>query len=248
MTQKFKDYKTNEESFKWLKEARDQKWAEIKSSAKWVDFIMSKKFDRRFYGIYLLETYHYVKENPRHQAIISLRDTDAPINYLKFCYEHAEEETGHEMMAHHDLESLGLNSDDIDITMPLASTEILIAYLYRISQYGNPLRRLGYSFWAEDSYQYIQDLLGAISENLSLDKKNMTFLVSHSTIDEKHSKEIEEMIIRFCKGPDDFESILEIMNVTLTLQSNMIDEVVVEYQKLVENKSTKYGFLNKLTE
>jgi pyrroloquinoline quinone (PQQ) biosynthesis protein C len=75
----------------------------------------------------------------------------------------------------------------------------------------------------------------------------MTFLVSHSTIDEKHSKEIEEMIIRFCKDSNDFNSILEIMNVTLTLQSNMLDEVVNEYIKLEKNESSKYSFLNNIS-
>lgn len=247
MTNKFQNFKTNEECFEYLKEARNKKWEEIISSSNWVKFIMSKNFDKRFYGIYLIETYHYVNENPRHQAVIALRETDAPINYLKFCYEHAEEETGHEMMAYHDLKSLGLANDEIKIETPLSSTEILIAYLYRISQYGNPLRRLGYSFWAEDSYQYIQELLKTIAETLYLGKENMTFLVSHSTIDEKHSKEIEEMIVRFCKNSNDFNSILEIMNVTLTLQSNMLDEVVNEYIKLEKNESSKYSFLNNIS-
>ena len=195
----------------------------------------------------IFDLINYVKENPRHQAIIALRETNAPINYLKFCYEHAEEETGHEMMAYHDLKSLGLENDEIKLGPPLSSTEILIAYLYRISQFGNPLRRLGYSFWAEDSYQYIQELLKSIAENLSLGKENMTFLVSHSTIDEKHSKEIEQMIVHFCKDSNDFESILEIMNVTLTLQSNMLDEIVNEYRKLEQNESFKYNFLNKIS-
>ena len=247
MTNKFENFKTNEECFEYLKEARNKKWEKIINSANWVKFIMDKNFDKRFYGIYLIETYHYVKENPRHQAIIALRETNAPINYLKFCYEHAEEETGHEMMAYHDLKSLGLENDEIKLGPPLSSTEILIAYLYRISQFGNPLRRLGYSFWAEDSYQYIQELLKSIAENLSLGKENMTFLVSHSTIDEKHSKEIEQMIVHFCKDSNDFESILEIMNVTLTLQSNMLDEIVNEYRKLEQNESFKYNFLNKIS-
>ena len=211
-----------------------------------MQFVLRRQYDRRFYGIYLLETYHYVKENPRHQALVACRGAEAPINYLKFCYEHAEEETGHEMMAYHDLKSLGLEPEEIEISAPLNSTELLISYLYRISAHGNPLRRLGYSFWAEDSYQYIQDLLSSIAEELQLGKESMTFLVSHSTIDEKHSEEIEGMIKRFAESAEDFEEMLKVMNVTLDLQSNMMDEIVDEYQKLVHNESSKYGFLNRL--
>jgi hypothetical protein len=55
------------------------------------------------------------------------------------------------------------------------------------------------------------------------------------------------MIVRFCKDSNDFNSILEIMNVTLTLQSNMLDEIVNEYIKLEKNESSKYSFLNNIS-
>lgn len=237
----FKKLASNKELLNELKKFRDQKWDSVRKNAGWANFILDGKYSKTFYGIYLIETYHYVKENPKHQALVAIKGNNLPPNYSKFCYEHAEEETGHELMALHDLGSLNFQTEEVISMKPLSETEQLISYLYYISENGNPLRRLGYSFWAEDSYQYIQDLLASISTNLDLSKENMTFLVSHSSIDEKHSAEVEEVITKFCKSSEDFEDILEVMNTTIDLQSNMLSAIVREYDACINKKSEKYG-------
>lgn len=229
-----------------LKATRDESWRNILKHAEWVAFIQSGAFDRRFYGIYLLETYHYVAHNPRHQALVGTRVEDKVFRYVKFCYEHAAEETGHEMMAMHDLVSLGLDKESVEVASPHSSTEVFIAYLYRVSSHGNPLRRLGYSFWAEDSYQYIGALLDKVRGTLDLAPLNMTFLVSHATIDEKHAQEIDEMLVEFCKTEEDWYDVEEVMQTSLKLQSDILDNVVREYRMLRDGKSSRYSFLNAL--
>ncbi len=227
-----------------LKDKRDAQWARIAESAEWFKYTLGGDYDRRFYAIYLIETYHYVKHNPKHQALVATRMDEMPVHYMKFCYEHAEEETGHELMAFHDLLNLGVSIEAKDLPAPLASTQILISYLYNISETGNPLRRLGYSFWAEDSYQYIQSVLGMLTKTLSLTNKHTSFLVSHSTIDQKHSQEIEEMLNKFCQTDEDWESIGEVLEITLRLQSDMMNQVVDEYDKLINGAPSRYSFLN----
>jgi thiaminase len=227
-----------------LKQARDATWATILKDAPWVAFILAGEFDTRFYGIYLIETFHYVMHNPRHQALVGALSKDQPFNYTKFCYEHAEEETGHEMMAYHDLASLGSGNSPIPIPPPHPSTEVFIAYLYWVSTHGNPLRRLGYSFWAEDSYGYIEPLVRRVKETLRLASSQMTFIISHATIDEKHSQEIEEMIGTFCKTEEDWQAVEDVMNTSLRLQSEMLGQVVNSYQSLNNGGASPYAFLN----
>ena len=229
-----------------LKLARDAAWAAILTDASWVAFVRAGDFDARFYGIYLVETYHYVMHNPRHQALVGALSKGQPFNYTKFCYEHAEEETGHEMMAYHDLASLGFGDAPIPIPPPHPSTEVFIAYLYWVSQHGNPLRRLGYSFWAEDSYGYIAPLVRRVKEKLALDASQMTFIISHATIDEKHSRDIEEMIEKFCKTEEDWQAVEAVMNASLRLQSEMLAQVVKSYQVLKSGGASPYAFLNSL--
>jgi hypothetical protein len=232
--------------FAALKKRRDDLWADTVARSRWARFILENDYDLRFYGVYLIETYHYVLHNPKHQALVGVTSKEPLFRYIKFCYEHAEEETGHEMMAMHDLLSLGLEKDQFTLPEPLSATEVFIGYLYWISTNGNHLRRLGYSFWAEDSYQYIAPLLSKVKDSLELEEHQMTFLVSHATIDEKHSAEIDEMIQEFCKTDADWECVEKVLETSLRLQSHMLDCVVDEYCKLRDGKDTPYSFLNLL--
>jgi thiaminase len=227
-----------------LKRARDAAWATILRDAPWPAFILKGDFDARFYAIFLIETYQYVMHNPRHQALVGAHAQDQNFNYAKFCYQHADEETGHEMMAYHDLASLGSGSAPIPMPPPHPSTETFIAYLYWVSTHGNPLRRLGYSFWAEDSYGYIEPLVRRVRETLRLDNSQMTFIVSHATIDEKHSREIEEMIATFCKTEADWQAVEDVMNTSLRLQSEMLGQMVDSYRILKHGGTSPYAFLN----
>jgi len=226
-----------------LSELRDQEWDKIIKTSKWCNFIQAGEFDRRFYAIYLVETFHYVQHNPKHQALVATRFEPMPANYMKFCYEHAEEEAGHEMMAFHDMANLGITSPEIIMPLPLSSTEIFIAYLYRTAMVGNPLRRLGYSFWAEDSYQYIQTLMQFVINKLELTNKHTTFLVSHAAIDEDHAAEIENMIQKYCKTEDDWSAVQDVLKTSLKLQSDMLDHVVEEYLKLKSGEASRYSNL-----
>ncbi len=230
--------------FDQLRKTRDKEWAQIIGNAKWCTFVHNGDYDRRFYGIYLVETYHYVMHNPKHQALVATRFTEMPANYMKFCYEHAEEEAGHESMAFHDLLNMGITKESFTMPLPLPSTETFIAYLYRVSAVGNTLRRLGYSFWAEDSYQYIQDIMGKVISTLHLNNKHTTFLVSHAAIDEDHAAEIESMIQKYCVTEYDWDAVTEVLITSLKLQSAMLDDIVDEYLLLKSGEKSRYSFLN----
>jgi thiaminase len=226
-----------------LKRARDTAWTAVLEDAAWPRFILEGDFDKRFYGIYLTETYHYVMHNPRHQALVGARPEPQPFGYVKFCYEHAQEETGHEMMAYHDLQSLGVAAPSFRIPPPHPSTEAFIAYLYWVSSNGNPLRRLGYSFWAEDSYTYIAPLVRRVKDVLRLDDSQMTFIVAHASIDEKHAREIERIVETFCKTRDDWQAVEDVMVTSLELQSRMLEDVVRSYRALRNGDESRYAFL-----
>lgn len=229
-----------------LKQKRDSEWANLLENSNWANFILNEDFDARFYGIYLIETYHYVMHNPKHQALVGAHMKEKIFKYIKFCFEHAEEETGHEMMAMHDLLSLGLEKENFLVPNPHPNTEVFIGYLYWISTNGNPLQRLGYSFWAEDSYQYIGQLMEKVKTTLNLQKSQMTFLISHATIDEKHAQEIDEMISEFCKTDDDWYVVEKVLKTSLRLQSEMLDSVLNEYLNLKKGGKSRYHLLNTL--
>lgn len=199
--------------------------------------------DKRLYALYLLETYHYTRHNARNQALVATRPENIDVRYLKFCLKHAEDEMGHELMALHDLKNLGYEVSEDTLPKPLAATETLIAYLYHVSRTGNPLARLGYSFWAEQSYGYIQPLLGMVSAGLGVPDKAMTFFKEHSAIDEVHAKQVSDAIERYAKTGDDWRSIEECMANSLVLTARMMDQVFEDFMQVKTGQSKRVPFI-----
>ena len=213
-------------------------WAELLAGSRLSALVTGGDYDVRLYALYLLETYHYTRENPRHQALVgAIADYDPA--YLRFCLKHALEELGHEQMALHDMRSVGFRPDPDALPEPLPATEVLTAYLYWISQRGNPLARVGYSFWAESSYEHIGPLLLAAREKLGLEDRQMTFLVGHARIDAEHAREVEEVVRRFAVTPADWSAVRRTMTTSLRLTVAMLDAIAAEYDEVVAGRSDR---------
>lgn len=219
-------------------------WEGILGNSSMARMIMSGDVDRKFCAMYLMETYHYTKHNARNQALVGVLANNIPDSYRRFCFHHAEEETGHENMALHDmLSSLGVHKKDVTLPEPLPATEVLVAYLYYASATGNPYQRLGYSFWAEACYEYINPLIDMIREKLNLQDNQMTFFKAHSEIDSEHAKEVEEMLVHCCQTEADWAAVEKVMKTSLKLTAAMVEGVVEAY---IEDQkgANKYSFLN----
>jgi pyrroloquinoline quinone (PQQ) biosynthesis protein C len=221
-------------------------WEAMFSTSRFVERIRADRFDARLYGIYMIETYHYTSHNARNQALAGARSFDRSPQYLKFCFEHAEEETGHELMALHDLCSLGLDRSALVLPAPLPATEVLIAYLYWVSQNGNTVQRLGYSYWAENSYGQIDSLLQIVRRKIDLKDSQLTFFVAHSTIDDKHAREVHETIEHHCRSGEDWEAVERVMLTSLALTGRMLEDVDTAYEALLSGADSPYAFLNAL--
>ena len=231
-----------------LKLQMTQKWNEILKSNKLIQLIEEGNSDRRLYVMYLAETYQYASHNAKNQAIVAQRITTTnskDINYMKYCLEHALEETGHELMAYHDLKAAGLKVPLNELPSAQSSTEAFIGYLYFVAQTGNPLRRLGYSFWAESSYEYFGAVMMKAAQNMKLSKAMMTFFAEHSDIDEKHADDVNRMISANCKTAEDWNEVSKVMLQTLQMTNDMLNAIAEEYAKVLENKSPWNEVFNK---
>lgn len=221
-----------------------KKWQDILQNNGAAKLIESDEFDVRFYQIYLLETYHYTSHNARNQALAGARVDNKNIQYMKFCFKHALEEAGHELMALHDLRQTGVDLALELFPKPLPETQTLIAYLYHISTTGNPLSRLGYSSWAEDSYQHFMPFLMKMQKKLNLKKSQMTFFIEHSDLDDSHAEHVQGTIKSQAKTENDLRDIEEAALTSLELASKILDGVAREYKLLCTNPETsRYSFL-----
>jgi len=225
----------NEKKLALLQAKLDKKWEEVIQNSRMIQHILDGKVDEKLWIMYMMETYHYTYHNARNQALVGVVSKDLPVRYMKFCFEHAEEETGHELMALLDIRAMGTPIEIEDIPAPLVDTEVLISYLYWVSSQGNPLQRLGYSFWAENCYSYINPIIENVKEKLSLTDNQLTFFIAHSNIDEEHAKEVQDMIIKHAKTDDDWEKIERVMLTSLSLQKNVLDGVFDAYLASIQN-------------
>ena len=205
-----------------------------------------ESFDIRLYAIYLIETYHYTSHNTKNQALVACRSENLSTHYQKFCLHHAYEECGHEYMALHDLNTLGHKFGENDLSEPLPETQALISYLYRTASHGNPYARLGYSFWAESSYQYIGTTMKMLQGVFDLKDSQMTFYKAHSEIDKDHIKEVEDVLTRFVKTQEDWQAVEDCMKMSLKLTGMMLDQVMGSYFELIDGKSNRYDYLKVL--
>jgi hypothetical protein len=200
--------------------------------------------DKKLYALWLIQVAHLTKHTSAHQALVGTRFQEISHAYMKFCFEHALEEVGHEMMAVHDLKKIGAKIDGIaSLPAPLSATEQLTAYLYYVSQYGHPATRLGFSYWAEKCYPFIQSFAADTQKSLGLSDSQMSFFVSHSRIDEKHAADVERTIAQVCQQPQDWRAVTEGMQTSLELALKIFEQILA-LSKDLEQRPDYLDFLN----
>lgn len=223
-----------------LRETKKKIWSSLLEHSPVLQSLTRGQLDLDFYRMYLIETCHYTSYNAKNQALVATRKDNLDVHYQKFCLHHAQEEVGHDLMAWHDLQTLGGAWQREFLPRPLAATEALIAYLYWISENGNPLQRLGYSFWAEDSYEYLSPLIEALQKQANLKDSQLTFFKAHHNIDQHHIEEVEQIVLKCAKDHNDWQDIEFVMQATLKLTGLMVDEVFQEYSKMKAGEKFHY--------
>jgi len=226
-------------------------WAELLSRPVAANFLTSPaSADRRMLALYLIQAYHYASHTSRNQAAVGVSMRTSNVHYLKYVYEHALEEVGHELMALHDLRALGVAIEDParDMPAPLPETEVLIAYLYYVANFGNPVQRLGYSYWAESAYGVGQSFLDGITARMNLGREQLTFFHVHADIDAKHANDVEKALLKACETPADWKAVRRAAETSLRLNWAMIEAEFAEWEKLEAGEPSDYTLLNQLSQ
>ncbi|MCE2028728.1 iron-containing redox enzyme family protein [Sessilibacter corallicola] len=204
------------------------RWESIYKGA-FFTYIGENQMDKDLYASFMYELYHYTRHNSINQAVAANATSPEDRGLLKFAYKHALEELGHENMVLADLKRVGVDPDVVVESLPLPPTNALTAFIYQTALNQGAKARLGYSFWAEDCYGYIDGLLTKIRTDLQLVDKDMSFFVAHSTIDEKHSEEVEEAIAGFVHTKEEMQAVAQVADTTLYLTGKLLDESLSRY-------------------
>lgn len=202
--------------------------------------------DKKLYAMWLSQVAHMTQHTSAHQALVGTRINEITHIYAKFCFEHALEEVGHELMAINDLSKLGIKARKIsDLPAPLSATQKLNAYLYFVAERAHPATRLGFSYWAEKCYPFINSMAMNTKDALGLENHQMTFFVSHAAVDEKHAMDVEKIIGQVCKTPEDWEAVATGMADSLAMAVNIFEEIHEVVTK-ADPESNYHSFLSSL--
>jgi hypothetical protein len=213
--------------FRRLDARIDAMWRQAKHSDMW-RHVTDHGMPADLYRDLMVQVYHYTRHNSLNQAmtVIGISPEERPL--LRFVYRHADGELGHEQMVLHDLRAAGLLGRDIDIDrLPrLPATEALIGYLAGLSLRAGAgaVARLGYSYWAESVYEHIAPVLGAARASLALNDRQMTFFVAHSSIDEAHAHEVQQVMTKVVRTAQQADAIFDTAQTTLWLTLEILNQ------------------------
>ena len=211
--------------FEPLDRAIGQRWADARQGRFW-QHVCAHGCSPELYRLTMLQIFHYTRHNSINQAVSALRADPEQLALLRFSYEHAREELGHEQMVLHDLRAAGLFEAGQPIEPPLPATDALINYLYGVALREGPVPRLGYSYWAESVYTQIAPLLQRASESLSLDERALSFFKAHSTIDVRHAQQVRKTLEGAVSTVEQAEAVQRVALTTLWLTLQLLDQAL----------------------
>lgn len=204
----------------------NSQWAKIKQG-KFFE-LANTELSKELYVTAMVQVFHYTKFNAINQAAAAFCEDHSKVGLLRFAMKHALEELGHENMVVNDLKSMGIDPEIFN-SKPLPATDALNGYLDSIAIRGGVIPRLGYSFWAEDSYEHLAPLLDACQTKLKLTEQQLTFFIAHAVIDEKHAEDVNNAIDRWVITDEEKESVKQVAKTTLFLTGEILEAAAEQY-------------------
>jgi pyrroloquinoline quinone (PQQ) biosynthesis protein C len=210
-------------------------WQRLRESRIFRTLVSESSVDPALLKLYLIESYHYVKHNAQHQAMVVWRTDVRNRMYMKKMLRHAIEEVDHDQLALNDLEAMGMNREQVERSVPLPQTAGFTGYLYHEVTRGNPLARLGYSLWAEGANVLVHEVVGAIKSKFGISRDHdLSFFVAHAALDERHHEQAMEAIDRFVLTAEDREAVRTIAFTTFELFLGLLEAI---YERYLEVKA-----------
>ena len=149
------------------------------------------------YTAFLTEAYHHVKHTvPLMQACKARIETLPQHHWLLSALdEYIEEEQGHDEWILDDLKACGVDAEAVRHGRPGHAAEVMVAYAYDTIARGNPLGFFGMVHVLEGSSVALA-LIAAdrIQQNLQLPNGAFSYLRSHGTLDQEHTKDFERLM------------------------------------------------------
>jgi 3-oxoacyl-[acyl-carrier-protein] synthase III len=181
---------------------------------------------RDHYARFLVEVFHYAKHTPRLLAAAASRLGSECRELAARFLENAREEAGHDLWALADLRAMGHPTDRLADSVPLPSTEALVAYSYYLVNYVDPRGLLGPNYALETLGSGVAtDTALRVKEVLGVDDRAVRFLAGHGAADQHHVLALRRVTASFATSADVQALVVRGAQAVYTLYAGMLAEV-----------------------
>lgn len=147
------------------------------------------------YQAFLSQAFHHVRHTTPLLMLLGGRLPERLGWLRKAVAEYIEEEIGHEEWILNDIAAAGGDAEAVRFSHPDLPAEVMVAYAYDLVNRGNPAGFFGMVFVLEGtSVALALTAADRIQQVLDLPNKAFSYLRSHGTLDQEHTKHLANLV------------------------------------------------------
>ena len=159
------------------------------------------------YLAFLGQAYHHVRHTTPLLMTLGGRLPERLAWLRRAVADYIDEEIGHEEWILNDIAAAGGDADVVRNSQPELPAEVMVAYAYDLLNRGNPAAFFGMVFVLEGtSVALALQAADRIQEALALPNAAFSYLRSHGTLDQEHTRHLADLLARM--APDDQANVL----------------------------------------
>jgi long-chain acyl-CoA synthetase len=165
------------------------------------------RVSRASYLAFLGQAYHHVRHTTPLLMTLGGRLPERLAWLRRAVADYIDEEIGHEEWILNDIAAGGGDAAAVRNSQPELPAEVMVAYAYDLLNRGNPAAFFGMVFVLEGtSVALALQAADRIQEALALPNAAFSYLRSHGTLDQEHTRHLADLLARM--APDDQADVL----------------------------------------
>ncbi len=177
------------------------------------------------YVSFLEQAYHHVKHTV---PLLMSCGGKLPLSYewlREAIAEYIDEEKGHQRWILNDIKSCGYDAEKVEHGRPGRDIELMVSYLYHQIDRVNPMGFFGMVWVLEGTSVGIgAEMAKRVKETLNLSDNALTYLQSHSELDQEHIQFFANLMNKV-ESKTDQDAIIDSANMVFYLYGNMLRSI-----------------------
>jgi pyrroloquinoline quinone (PQQ) biosynthesis protein C len=192
---------------------------------------LQERVTNESYQAFLSQAFHHVRHTTPLLMLLGGRLPERLGWLRKAVAEYIEEEIGHEEWILNDIAAAGGDAEAVRFSSPELPAEVMVAYAYDLVNRGNPAGFFGMVFVLEGtSVALALTAADRIQQALGLPNKAFSYLRSHGTLDQEHTKHLTNLVNAMT--PEDQAEVLRCARIFYKLYGDIFRALPTASQQL----------------